>query len=301
MRWEACFNADVVISSAYRVFIRADFVAGLMRMSSVLEDIPLDKISMSTSQARQRDTKVEPDDDLVRSIQKHGLLSPVTVRLLEDGRYDLVIGQRRFLAHNILKLPTIKAHVLDQSVDQHTAKMFSLIENVARKDMKQADLMDAVQFFADKYGSTQTVADELGLSPSTVRKYMRAARLPPEIFQDTNAKKYSIDNALKALQALGDDESTVDTETLRETAIEMQKLSLPSRKKYIKIKQREPDLSSSEVAAKAKRQEETHTIKLIVTDDQLERIGVYQEREKISKDEDAASELLDLGLDAAEV
>lgn len=270
-------------------------------MPSVLEDIPLDKISMSTSQARQRDTKVEPDDDLVRSIQKHGLISPVIVRLLEDGRYDLVIGQRRFWAHKILELPTIRAHVLDQSVDQHTAKMLSLIENVARKDMKPADLMDTVQFFADKYGSTQIVAEELGLSQNTVRKYMRAARLPSEILQDTNANKYSIGNALKALQALGDDESTVDTNTLRETAIEMQKLSPPSRKKYIKIKQREPNLSSSEVATRAKRQEEKHEIKLIVTDDQLERIGVYREQEKIPKDEDAASELLDLGLDAAEV
>lgn len=275
---------------------------GIMKLiPSNSQDIPLDKIVLGSSQARQRDTKVDPDDDLVRSIQKHGLFSPVVVKQLEDGKYELLIGQRRLRAHEILKQPTIKAYVVAQHIDDYTAKMLSLNENVARKGMKKADLVDAVQFFMEKYNSTGVVAEELGLSPGTVRRYLNAARLPEEIREDIHNKTYKLDHALKALQALGDDESTVDVNMLRDTALEMKKLSPQGQKKFVEIKKREPESSLSAVAEKAKQRTETHQIDLKVTDDQLERIGTYKKREEITEDGDAASELIDLGLDAADV
>ena len=270
-------------------------------MPSVSEDIPLDKIVLDTSQARQRGTTVEPDDDLVHSIRKHGLISPIVVQRLESGQYQLLIGQRRFRAHEVLKLPTIRAHVMDQSISEYTAKTLSLIENVARKDMKKADLVDTVQFFMEKYDSTAVVAEELGLHPDTVRKYIRASRLPKGILADVRQNKYNLGDALKALQALGNDETSVDEGMLRDTVLEMAKLSPPGKKKFIEIKKREPESSPSAVAAKAKQRAETHKIDLRVTDDQLERIGAYKRREEITSDGDAASELVDLGLDAADV
>lgn len=272
-----------------------------MNIPSVSEDIPLDRIVLDTSQARQRDTAVEPDDDLVCSIRKHGLISPIVVRRSEGGQYRMLTGQRRFRAHEVLKLPTIKARVVDQSMNEHAAKTFSLIENVARKDVKKADLVDAVQFFMEKYHSTAAVAEELGLHPDTVRKYINAARLPGEILADVRQNKYKLGDALKALQALGNDETSVDVAMLRETALEMEKLSTQGKKKFAEIKKREPESAPSAVAAKAKRRAEAHKIDLRVTDDQLERISAYKKREEMAGDEDAASELLDLGLDAADV
>ena len=272
-----------------------------MKMSSVSEDVPLDKIVLDAGQARQRDTAVEPDGDLVRSIRKHGLISPIVVRRLENGQYQMLAGQRRFRAHETLKLPAIRARVLDQSVGEHAAKALSLIENVARKDVKEADLVDAVQFFMEKHDSTAAVADELGLHPDTVRKYARAARLSGEILADVRRGEYRLGDALKALQALGDDENSVDAGMLRETALEMEKLSPQGKRKFIEIKKREPESAPGAVAAKARRRAEAHKIDLRVTDDQLERIGAYKRREGIAGDGGAASELLDLGLDAADV
>lgn len=272
-----------------------------MRIPSVSTDIPLDKIATSTTQARQRDTKVTLDDDLTRSIQKYGLLQPVMVKQIEDDKYELVIGQRRFNAHQELNLSTIKAHVLDQSIDDDEAKALSLAENVARKEMKKADLIDTVELFMEKYNSTAIVAEELGLSPATIRTYITIARLPPEIREDINNKKYNSTHALKALQALGDDEATVDIDTLRETSLEMQKLSTPGRAKYIQIKKQEPGLSPSEAATKAKALTRTHKIQLTVTDTQLERISAYQEREEIKTEDEATSNIVDLGLTAADV
>ena len=268
---------------------------------SVSKDIPLDKIVMGSSQARQRSTKVDQDDDLVRSIRKHGLINPVLVRPTEDEKYELLVGQRRFRAHEILERPTIKAQVMDQHTDEYDAKMLSLIENVARKDMKKADLVDAVQFFMDRYNSTSVVAEELGLSTNTVRKYINIARLPEAIQADISKKLYTVDHALKALRALGDDESTVDIGMLREISSEMKKLSPQGKKKLIEIKKREPNLPLPTAVEKAKKRTETHKIDLRVTDDQLERISRYKKREEIAADEDAASELLDLGLNTADV
>ncbi len=269
---------------------------------STSQDIPLDKIVMSTSQARQRDTKVEPDDDLVLSIRKHGLISPVVVKQVPDNdQYELLIGQRRYRAHVHLKLPTIKAYVVGQDMNESNAKMLSIIENVARKDMKNADLVDAVEYFMDKYNSTSDVAEELGLHPNTIRKYVNAARLPQEIREDVRNKNYRLGHALKALKALGDDETAVDTGMLRETALEMKKLSPQGRDKFVEIKEREPDSTPQQAAEKARQRTSVNIMQLHFTDDQGERIDRYKKRQDIEKDEEAVVELVDIGLDTADV
>ena len=268
---------------------------------STAKNIPLDKITIGTSQARQRDTKVASDDDLVLSIRKHGLISPVVVKRMPKDQYELLIGQRRYRAHEHLKIPDIKAYVVDQDMDESTAKTLSIIENVARKDMKNADLVDAVEYFMEKYNSTGTVAEELGLSPATVRKYIHASRLPLEIREDVRNKKYRMGHALKALKALGDDETTVDTSMLQETALEMKKLSPQGQDKLVEIKRREPDSTLPRAVKKAKQRSSTHVMHLEFTDDQHERIGRYKERKEIETKEFAAVELVDLGLNTADV
>ncbi len=265
------------------------------------ENIHLDKIDISTSQARQRDTKVDKGDDLVISIKKHGLISPIVVKRLEGGRYELLVGQRRFRAHEILEKPTIRTYVVDKNVSEYDAKKLSLIENAARKDMKRADYVDTIQMFMEKYDSTKTVAEELGLSVPTVRKYINFGRLPPEIQNDVRGRKYSSDHAMKALKALGDDEFTVDAELLRATAIEMKSLSPPAQKKYIDINKKEPNTPPPDISKKAKKRTEVHQVMVEFTNDQQARIDDFKNKEAIETDGEAVSNLVDRGLDAADV
>ena len=166
--------------------------------------------------------------------------------------------------------------------------------------MKHADYVDTIQIFMDKYNNTKTVAEELGISVPTIRKYLTVGRLPEEVQVQVREKKITADNAIKALDALGGDETSVDSAVLLETAQEMQQLSPPSRKKMVKIKIHEPDLSAAEAAAKAKRQTELNEFAIEVTDDQLTRIDKFKETNEINKTEDAAVELIDRGLDSAE-
>ena len=264
-------------------------------------EIELDKISTGTSQARQRDIEVANDDDLVTSIKKNGLLSPIIVKKQDGGNFEIVIGQRRFLAHKILNKLTIKACVLEGDVSELTAKRISLIENLARKDMKRADYVDAVQWFMDRYNSTTTVAEEIGISPATVRRYLSIGRLPDEIKKDIDQKKYETRHALRALDALGGDEATVDVVHLRETATELRNLSPQAQKKFIDIKKHEPNTPVKDVVAKAKKRTVEYKFTLPMDSEQYERIGAFQSRERLDTPERAAVELIDMGLEAAEI
>ena len=263
-------------------------------------DVEMDKIGAGTGQARQRDTRVSKDDDLVSSIKKNGLLCPIIVKRHDGGKFEVVVGQRRFLAHQILKKPTIKACVLEEGTSEIDARKISLIENLARKDMNRADYVDTVQWFMDRYNSTKVVAEELGISMATVRKYLSIGRLPVKIREDVEEKKYETRHALKALDALGGDESAVDVDNLREVAIELKKLSAPVQKKVVGIKKYEPNTPIQQVVEKAKKITETHKFTVEVPSDQYERIGAFQDREKYKTRERAAEELIEIGLETAE-
>ena len=91
------------------------------------------------------------------------------------------------------------------------------------------------QFY--RYGSTKTVAEELGLSPSTIRKHLRLDRFPKSIQEKIKADGISVDNAIKALDALGGDESTLDEDKFLETVNEMVQLPNNAKKKFVQIKQ----------------------------------------------------------------
>jgi ParB family transcriptional regulator, chromosome partitioning protein len=263
-------------------------------------EIPLESISMGASQARQRDTKVDENDDLVHSIRKDGLLSPVLVKKIDGEKYELLNGQRRFRAHELLNLSTIKAYVIEQDLDEFQAKRLSIVENAARKDMKHADYVDSVEIFMNRYGTTKAVAEELGLSVDTVRKYLTIGRLPQETKDAVKEGTISVSNAIKALDALGGDESVVDAKVLQETAEEIQKLSPQARKKFVEIKKHEPTLGAQAASQKAVQRTELNEFTIEVTDDQMSRIDKFKKNESIEKTEDAAVELIDKGLDSSE-
>lgn len=273
----------------------------MIRLSSDIVEIPMEKIILSTSQARQRDTKVAEDDDLVYSIRKSGLINPITVKHLPDDKYELVAGQRRFRAHEILNKPTIKSCVVEGDIDELDAKRISLIENAARKDMKHADYVDAIDHFMQKYGSTRTVAEELGLNVGTVRKYLKIGRLPPRVRDEVKSGKVSLDVAIKALNAQGGDEERVHEGRLLETITEMKKIPSPARTKFVEIQKNEPDSSPEEVAKKAVKRTVLNKITVEFTEDQLSRIDRFKKNEGIGKREEAASTLIDKGLDAADL
>ncbi len=148
--------------------------------------IPLHLIEISSTNIRKDMDAGNEDtglDDLAQSILEHGLLNPVTVRTLPTGEYELVAGQRRFLACRQLGLPTIAAVIRDD-LDDGTATAVSLIENVQRADVSPLDKAHAYQILYTRYGNYDRVARETGVSISTVRRYLSLLKLDPVIRQE---------------------------------------------------------------------------------------------------------------------
>lgn len=150
-----------------------------------VREIPLSQISISESNTRKNlraGTEDSTLDDLARSIRENGLLSPVTV-LKTNGRYELVVGQRRLLACKRIGLETIPAIIRDQ-VSDIDALTLSLIENIHRADMHPIDKARAFKKLYDRYGNYSKVSQESGVSVPAIQRYLRLLDLSPSIQEE---------------------------------------------------------------------------------------------------------------------
>jgi len=149
----------------------------------VVKDVPIEKIEVSEFNTRkdladgQQDSTIE---DLARSIERQGLLSPITVFQKPDGSFSPVAGQRRLLACKQLGKITVPAIVRD-SMSEADATAISLVENVHRADMNPRDKAKAFKALLDKFGDAQSVSRETGVGTSTIRKYVQLLDLAPDL------------------------------------------------------------------------------------------------------------------------
>ena len=166
-----------------------------------MKEIPLDDLEIGMSQARTHQT-THGISELADSIRKQGLLEPIVVCPgSEDGRYEILTGQRRFLAHKELKLPSILAVILDQKVDEIEAKVISLTENMMRRDLNRQDLIDSCTFLYKKYGNVKLVSEETGLDYNDVREYVKFDRLSDPLKEMVNKNELNLKTALRAQTA----------------------------------------------------------------------------------------------------
>ncbi len=119
-------------------------------------------------------------EELAASIRKHGLLSPLTVRPADGGKFEVITGQRRLLACRDVGLETVPCVVRDDLGDSE-AQAVSLVENIHRADMHPLDKAQAIQSLFRFHGSKQRVADETGWAVATIDRYLRLLQLPEEM------------------------------------------------------------------------------------------------------------------------
>ncbi len=176
-------------------------------MAKIVEfkDIPLNDLVIGTSQVRVSDVKKDIDE-LAESIRKVGLLEPILVAPLEDSeKYEIILGQRRFLAHQRLSEKTITAGILDERLDEIDAKVLSVTENLVRSDLNRKDLIDVCTYLYKHYASVGAVAEETGLSPEKVGEYVKYDRLIPELKKVVDSGEANLKAALRAQDALATD------------------------------------------------------------------------------------------------
>jgi len=259
-----------------------------------VKKIPLDELEIGTSQARTRNVG-RGIDELANSIKKVGLLEPIVVQRLASGRFEIVTGQRRFLAHQKLGEKTILAQILSRSVDKTMAKAISLTENMLREDMDQKDYIDACTELYRKYGSIKAVSEELGLPVNRVSEYVKFDQLVPALQETVKAGRIDLPTALRAQKAASAEDGEIDADKALALAQEMAGLSAVQQKQIAKVAKEDPDASIDEVIEAGRRQPKVKQIVLTITDSLDSALGRFAAEEGANKD-DAAINLIEAGL-----
>ncbi|KTD01705.1 ParB/RepB/Spo0J family partition protein [Fluoribacter gormanii] len=114
--------------------------------------------------------------ELAQSIKKQGLLQPLLVRELSDGRYEIIAGERRWRASQLAGLTEVP--VILKQVDDETAMAMALVENLQREDLNAMDQARAMHRLTHEFSLThQQVADLLCKSRAAVSNFLRLLAL----------------------------------------------------------------------------------------------------------------------------
>ncbi len=113
---------------------------------------------------------------LAQSIQAYGLIQPVTVRPVENGKYQLISGERRYRAAKLAGLTEIPAFV--RTADDVQTVQMALVENIQRSDLNAIEIALSYQMLVDECHLSQTeIAGKVGKDISTISNYLRLLKL----------------------------------------------------------------------------------------------------------------------------
>lgn len=151
-----------------------------MNKNLKIEYIPVDKIRPNPYQPRKAFDQAALED-LALSIKEHGLMQPLTVRIIGDT-YELIAGERRLKACKLIKLEEVPVVISDVS-NQHSA-VLALIENLQRENLNFIEESQAYYSIMQDYGYTQQqLAKTLGKNQSTVANKLRLLKLSDAIMK----------------------------------------------------------------------------------------------------------------------
>jgi ParB family transcriptional regulator, chromosome partitioning protein len=144
-----------------------------------INEIPLDSIEVNPFQPRQHFDQ-NALHELAESIKVQGIIQPITVRLLEPGRYQIISGERRFQASKIAGLEGIPAYI--RTADDQQMLEMALIENIQRENLNAIEVALSYQRLISECNLKQeALGDRVGKNRATVNNYLRLLRLPPDI------------------------------------------------------------------------------------------------------------------------
>jgi ParB family chromosome partitioning protein len=163
------------------------------------EYIPLQRIEPKQDQPR---TVFEQDriDELADSIREHGVLSPLMVRSVEGGYYQIIAGERRWRAARVAGLSEVPVRIV--IADDKMALELAMVENLQREDLSPIEEARGYRALMEEFGMTQEdVAQRVSKSRPSVANSLRLLTLPPELIELVLRSELSAGSA-RALLAL---------------------------------------------------------------------------------------------------
>jgi ParB family chromosome partitioning protein len=142
--------------------------------------VPIEQIIANRNQPRQ-DFNPKEMQELTDSIKANGILQPLTVRDLDDGKFELIAGERRLRSAREAGLETVPVYILSIEADVEMME-YALIENIQRVDLNPIEEAEGYAILCGKYNLAQEeIAKRVGKSRPAFANSLRLLKLPPEI------------------------------------------------------------------------------------------------------------------------
>jgi len=191
-------------------------------------------------------------EELVNSIKEYGVLEPLIVSPLSDGRFKLVAGERRLRASKILNQQTVP--VITRSVSEQERLEISLIENIQRRDLNPIEEATTYEKLVDEFDLTQEeMAKKVGKSRSRIANSLRLLTLPKDIQSLVASSKLTVGHAKVILEL---EDPTEQLEMVKRVL--GQKLSVRDIEQKVRVKIGKQSASVSEKIKQAQMQMSEH-------------------------------------------
>ena len=190
------------LGRGFESLISADFDKTLLTPQDRIENIDVGAIQPNPHQPRKHFDEAALKE-LAASLERHGVVQPLVVTPVKDGKYTLIAGERRWRAAQIAKLKTVPAII--RSSQELEQLEVALIENVQRVDLSPLEQAVSIERLHEQFSiQYDEIAKRLGKAPSTINNSVRLLQLPDFAREALVAGKISEGHA-RAVLALKSD------------------------------------------------------------------------------------------------
>lgn len=169
-------------------------------LSQAIAEIPISDIEPNPFQPR-KEFNEQDLLELVKSIKSLGLIQPITLRKVTDGKYQIISGERRWRASSLAGLKEVPAYIRTAN-DQGMLEM-ALVENIQRADLNALEVALSYQRLLDECNLQHSeLAERVGKERSTVTNYTRLLKLPPDIQSALRDRSISMGHARALLSVV---------------------------------------------------------------------------------------------------
>lgn len=173
-----------------------------------VNEIEISKIEVNPYQPRTNFNE-EALSELASSIKEIGVIQPITVRKINEEKYQLITGERRFRASKMAGIKKIPAFI--RVADDQAMLEMALVENIQREDLDAIEVAISYQRLIEECKLTQeNLSGRVGKKRTTISNYLRLLKLPAEIQLGIRDKRISMGHA-RALINIDDPEKQLKT------------------------------------------------------------------------------------------
>jgi len=254
-------------------------------MKPKFEEIEISKIDVSETNVRKIKATKGELDSLIASIKEKGVLQPVIV-VKRGDRYELPVGQNRFLAAIEAGLEKIPAMVYDD-LNPVDMRVISAIENLQRINLSEADRAAAVSDLVRQLGSNRAVAKALGMSEGWVSFMLGFKGLPEEVKTMVEEKKLTTTEAASLRHMLKWKPPQDVVQVAKDIAAMPKKdeVSRETRKVAVSIARRMPTISREELKERAEKKVTLIKFNVSISDSELAALKRAAEEEDESPED----------------